>query len=58
MEASAAVVKELLLLPSWTPIFENYKGFRLKLNMLKFQHDNNLKKIFLRLSSLPPSPQF
>lgn len=46
MEASAAIVKGLSVLPLQTPFFKGYNGFRLKLDMLRFQSVSNLKKCF------------
>lgn len=46
MEAFAAIVKGLSVLPLQTPIFKGYNGSRLKLDMLRFQSVSNLKKCF------------
>lgn len=35
IEASAAIVRGISVLPMWTPIFRASNGFRLKLDMLK-----------------------
>lgn len=58
IESSAAIVRGISALPLRTPIFRVYNGFRLKLDMLKFQSVSNFKKkvcvgIFFFLRFLP-----
>lgn len=44
IEASAAIVGGVSVLPLRTPVFRGYNGFRLKLDQLKFQPVSNLKE--------------